>query len=140
MKPGDAVWRNVHTRDMDYDTLDQMVVDAVRSKEIVFHLLHGHRSYRWFAPDNSVRVASYVGSLHLPSAVLVKDTSIERLNPPAKGDVVHFWSDNTYGRILWRDDQEVGILEFKTKKVDTWDIDLLETVRGVGNVRWRLYT
>jgi hypothetical protein len=103
-----------------------------------FQLIYGSNVYKYWAPDNTPMLACLYRDT--PVNPYVKPTN-ERIERPRPKDKVKIIEDGviSYGHIIFidREDDCFRLFNYRTKSVDTWSVDLLETNRD-GREPWRI--
>lgn len=96
-------------------------------------------TFRFFAPDNSVRVYSVYRE---PVVTPYVRSRAEHKTPPRKKDKILIidGDDESYGHIVWIDvfGDSIGVFCYRTKGMETFSLDCLES--NSGRTRWRIVT
>lgn len=125
------LWRNVHTARVS--ELDLGLRDAACLSGPLFRMIYGLEVYRVIAPDNSIRLSSFFAE-----GKITPEKKGERISPPKWRDkvVIIEGYTETFGQISSVDEDDVRIWMYKTKDIETYSRDCLETSHE--KVRWRI--
>lgn len=99
-------------------------------------MVYGPDVYRYFAPDNSIRVFSIWRE---PKVAPYKPKKGERLAKPQKKDKVIIIEDGEelWGHVVFHGEDDTGVYVYKHQELKTYPSDCLETCRE--RARWRIH-